>query len=48
MEIKAVTAHILQNFDIFTEDKVKDIPILPSIVMTPERDYRFYLKRRCT
>lgn len=46
LEIKAVAAHILRHFSITTVDKINDVPILPSIVMTPVRDYKFILNRR--
>ncbi|CAL8112619.1 unnamed protein product [Orchesella dallaii] len=45
-EMKTVAAYVLRNFELSTTDKVEDVTLLPSITLTPERDYNFILKRR--
>ncbi|ODN04480.1 Cytochrome P450 4c3 [Orchesella cincta] len=46
LESKTMAAHILRNFEVCTSDKIGDVAILPDILMTPERDYNFLLKKR--
>ncbi|CAL8139704.1 unnamed protein product [Orchesella dallaii] len=46
MESKAIAASILRHFEVSTVDKIDDVILLPSIVLTPQRDYKFHLKRR--
>ncbi|ODN04491.1 Cytochrome P450 4C1 [Orchesella cincta] len=46
MESKAIAAYILRHFEVSTVDKIDDVTLLPSIVMTPQRDYMFHMKRR--
>lgn len=41
MELKLVAAYLLRNFEISTTDKIHDIPLMPFVTLTPERDYTF-------
>lgn len=47
MELKILAAYVLQNFDIETVDALEDIPLLPTMTLTPERDMRFRFRKRC-
>lgn len=46
LELKTIAAYLLRSFEFDTIDKIDDIPLLPSITLKPERNYRFQLKRR--
>lgn len=46
MAVKMMVAHIIRHFEVFTTDKMEDVKLLPDIILTPERDYNFILKKR--
>ncbi|ODM88992.1 Cytochrome P450 4C1, partial [Orchesella cincta] len=45
-EMKTVAAHVLRNFQVSSTDRLEDVPLLPHITITPERDYNFVMKRQ--
>ncbi|ODM88880.1 Cytochrome P450 4V2 [Orchesella cincta] len=45
-EMKTVAAYVLRNFQVFTTDKLEEVPLLPYITLTPQRDYRFIMQKR--
>lgn len=45
-EMKLFLARILYHFDVTTTDKIEDVELDASIVLTPVRGYNFILKRR--
>ncbi len=45
-EMKLFLARILYHFDVSTTDKIEDVELDASIVLTPVRGYNFILKRR--
>ncbi|CAL8148553.1 unnamed protein product [Orchesella dallaii] len=46
LEAKTIVAHILREFEIYTCDKIDDVPIIPSVLLRPERDFYFRLEKR--
>ncbi|CAL8084085.1 unnamed protein product [Orchesella dallaii] len=46
LEAKTIVAHILRNFEIYTNDKIDDVPMIPSILLRPQRDFYFRLEKR--
>ncbi|CAL8127913.1 unnamed protein product [Orchesella dallaii] len=45
-EMKVVAAHVLRNFRVESTDRLEDIPLLPTVTVTPERDYNFVMRKR--
>ncbi|CAL8127942.1 unnamed protein product [Orchesella dallaii] len=45
-EMKTVAAYVLRNFILSTTDKLEDVPLLPYMTLTPQRDYNFRMKKR--
>lgn len=46
IEMKMMGAYILRNFTLSTTDRKEDIPLLPNLTLTPERDYSFVFTQR--
>ncbi|ODM92192.1 Cytochrome P450 4C1 [Orchesella cincta] len=46
METKTVVVHVLREFHISTRDTTNDVALIPSILLRPQRDYIFLLKKR--
>lgn len=46
LQLKALAAYLLKAFEFDTPDKMEDIPLLPSLTLKPERNYKFFVKQR--
>lgn len=46
MEIKVIMAWILRHFEIYSNDKLRDVKLLFDATLKPERNYSIILKRR--
>ncbi|CAL8122468.1 unnamed protein product [Orchesella dallaii] len=46
VELKLIVARILYHYNIYTTDKIEDVPMENSILLNPVRGYNFLLKKR--
>lgn len=46
LQLKAMAAYLLRSFEFSTPDEIDKIPLIPYLTLTPERNYRFILKKR--
>lgn len=46
VELKTTAAYLLRNFEFETLDTFESVSLLATLILTPERDYRFVLKKR--
>lgn len=46
LQVKTMAAYLLRRFEFSSPESIDEIPLVPYILLAPQRNYRFFLKKR--